>query len=165
LFARPKESSDIRRSELTKGFGERYGDVPIFQVGDEIVAEWLAGGKRAESMMGLSSMFADAASMKAGRLIDRSPFEKLGISRGKGRRDQQPPSEQEAWEIIECARRVSCPSFAAWLQVAAFTGMRPGELECVALGADRLRARPDRGGGAVQRCDPEVRHAKEPPAS
>src|ERR1035438_2766021 len=105
--------------------------VPIFQVGDEIVAEWLAGGKRAGNVMGLSSMFADAASMKAGRLIDRNPFEKLGISRGKGRRDQQPPSEQEAWEIIACARRVSCPSFAAWLQVAAFTGMRPGELDAL----------------------------------
>jgi integrase len=98
---------------------------------DEIVAEWLAGGKRAGSVMGLSSMFANAASMKAGRLIDRNPFEKLGISRGKGRRDQQPPSEQEAWEIIACARRVSCPSFAAWLQVAAFTGMRPGELDAL----------------------------------
>jgi hypothetical protein len=42
LFARPKESSDIRRRELTKSFVGRYGDVPIFEVGDEIVAEWLA---------------------------------------------------------------------------------------------------------------------------
>jgi integrase len=81
--------------------------------------------------MGLSSMFNDAASMKAGRLIARNPFEKLGISRGRGRRDQQPPSEQKAWEIIECARRLSCPSFAAWLQVAAFTGLRPGELDAL----------------------------------
>jgi len=38
LFARPKESSDIRRRELTKSFAERYGDVPIIQIGDEIVA-------------------------------------------------------------------------------------------------------------------------------
>jgi hypothetical protein len=36
------------------------------------------------------------ASMQAGRLIDRKPFEKLGISRGRGRRDQQPPSEEKA---------------------------------------------------------------------
>lgn len=33
LFARPKESSDIRRRELTKSFAERYRDVPIIQVG------------------------------------------------------------------------------------------------------------------------------------
>jgi integrase len=131
LFARPKESSDIRRRELTKSFADRYGDVPIFQVGDQIVAEWLAGGARAGTVIGRSAMFNDAASMKAGRLIDRNPFAKLGISRGRGRRDQQPPTEEQAWEIIECARRVSCPSFAAWLQVAAFTGMRPGELDAL----------------------------------
>jgi hypothetical protein len=46
LFARPKESSDIRRRELTKSFAVRYGDVPIIQVGDETVADWLAGGGR-----------------------------------------------------------------------------------------------------------------------
>jgi hypothetical protein len=50
LFARPKESSDIRRRELTKSFAERYGDIPIRHVGDEIVADWLAGGGRAGSV-------------------------------------------------------------------------------------------------------------------
>jgi integrase len=76
-------------------------------------------------------MFNDAASVKAGRLIYRNPFEKLGISRGKGRRDQQPPTEQKMWEIIAYARKLACPSFAAWLQVAAFTGLRPGELDAL----------------------------------
>lgn len=131
LFARPKESSDIRRREQTKGFVERYGDLPIAWVGDEVVAAWLAGGGRAGSVQGLSSMFNDAASVKAGRLVDRNPFQKLGISRGKGRRDQQPPTEQKMWEIIEHARNLVCPSFAAWLQVAAFTGLRLGELDAL----------------------------------
>jgi integrase len=131
LFARPKESSDIRRRELTKGFVKRYGDVPIGQVGDEIVAQWLAGGGRSSSVQGLCSMFNDAASVKAGRLVDRNPFQKLGISRGKGRRDQQPPSERQVWELVGHARRLSGPSFAAWLQVAAFTGLRPGELDAL----------------------------------
>ena len=79
----------------------------------------------------LCSMFNDAASVKAGRLIDRNPFQKLGISRGKGRRDQQPPTEQKVWEMIAHARKLACPSFAAWLQVAAFTGLRPGELDAL----------------------------------
>jgi integrase len=131
LFARPKEASDIRRREGTKAFVERYGEVPIAHVGDEIVADWLAGGARSGSVQALCSMFNDAASMKAGRLIDRNPFQKLGISRGKGRRDQQPPSEQQVWEIISHARRLAAPSFAAWLQVAAFTGLRPGELDAL----------------------------------
>jgi integrase len=131
LFARPKEASDIRRWEATKAFVERYGDVPIAHVGDEIVAEWLAGGRRSGSVQALCSMFNDAASMKAGRLVDRNPFQKLGISRGKGRRDQQPPSEEQVWEIIAHAHRLASPSFAAWLQVAAFTGLRPGELDAL----------------------------------
>ena len=108
-----------------------YGDIPIRHVGNEIVADWLAGGGRAGSVQGLCSMFNDAASVKAGRLIDRNPFQKLGISRGKGRRDQQPPTEQQVWEMIAHARKLACPSFAAWLQVAAFTGLRPGELDAV----------------------------------
>jgi hypothetical protein len=62
---------------------DRYGDVPIGQVGDEIVAQWLAGGGRSSSVQGLCSMFNDAASVKAGRLVDRNPFQKLSISRGK----------------------------------------------------------------------------------
>jgi integrase len=143
LFARPKESSDIRRRELTAGFVERYGDMPIAQVGDEIVADWLAGGGRSGSVQGLCSMFNDAASMKAGRLVARNPFGKLGISRGRGRRDQQPPSEPKVWEIIGHARRFAGPSFAAWLQVAAFAGLRPGELDAlrwdrVDFGRDRI---------------------------
>jgi integrase len=142
LFARPKESSDIRRRELTQGFVERYGDVPIAQVGDEIVADWLAGGGRSGSVQGLCSMFNDAASMKAGRLVARNPFGKLRISRGRGRRDQQPPSESKVWEIIGHARRLAGPSFAAWLQVAAFTGLRPGELDALRWGrVDFARAR------------------------
>jgi AP2 domain len=56
LFARPKESSDIRRRELTKAFVERYGDLSIADVGDETVAGWLAGGGRAGSVQGLCSM-------------------------------------------------------------------------------------------------------------
>ena len=128
----PKESSDIRRRELTKAFVERYGDVPIDQVGDEIVAEWLAGGARSGTVQGLRSMFNDAASMKAGRLIDRNPFAKLGISRGHG---QARPAAAERGAGVGDHRvtraRLSGPSFAAWLQVAAFTGLRPGELDAL----------------------------------
>jgi integrase len=66
---------------------------------------------------------------QAGRL--QPVPEALGISRGKGRRDQQPPTEQQVWEMIVHARKLACPSFAAWLQVAAFTGLRPGELDAL----------------------------------
>jgi integrase len=131
LFARPKESSDIRRREQTRSFVERYGDLPLRGIGDEVVAEWLASAGTPASIMGLSAMFNDAASVKAGRLVDRNPFHRLGISRGPGRRYQQPPSEQQLRRIIDAARELACPSLAAWLQVAAFSGLRPGELDAL----------------------------------
>jgi integrase len=34
-------------------------------------------------------------------------------------------------ELIRCAHELSSPSFAGWLQVAAFTGLRPGELDAL----------------------------------
>lgn len=142
VFARPKESSNVRRREQTKTFVDRYGHLYLRDVGDEVVADWLANGGRAASVMGLSAMFNDAVSVKAGRLVDRNPFQRLGVSRGPGRRDQQPPSEAQLWQIIASAEEVACPSFAAWLQVAAFTGLRPGELD--ALRWERVQLERDR---------------------
>jgi integrase len=130
LFARPKESSDIRHREQTRTFVNRYGGLLLREVGDQVVADWLANGGTPTSIMGLSAMFNDAASVKAGRLIDRNPFQRLGISRGPGRH-QQPPSERQLQRIIDAAHELSCPSFAAWLQVAAFSGLRPGELDAL----------------------------------
>ena len=53
LFARPKESTMLHNAERTKAFADRYGTSPIDQVGDEIVAEWLAGGSRNSTVSAL----------------------------------------------------------------------------------------------------------------
>ncbi len=140
-FARPKASSDIHRRERTKSFVARYGRLTLTAVDDQVVADWLRSGVGYASVMGARSMFNDAASIKAGRLVDRNPFEQLRLTRGPGRRHQQPPSERRLWEIVTAAREVQ-PSLAAWLQVAAFTGLRPGELD--ALRWDRILWERDR---------------------
>jgi integrase len=100
-------------------------------IADAVVAEWLAGGIRNGTVPALRAMFNDAASAKGGRVVSRNPFARLGISRGPGRRDEQPPSEEQVWKLIRCARKLATPSFAAWLQVAAFSGLRPGELDAL----------------------------------
>jgi integrase len=115
----------------TRAFVERYGARQIDLIDDAIVADWLAGGRRNGTIPALRAMFNDAASAKGGRLVRRNPFARLGISRGPGRRYEQPPSEDEVWKIIRCAHQLASPSFAAWLQVAAFTGLRPGELDAL----------------------------------
>jgi integrase len=131
LFARPKESTNIHNRERTKGFVTVYGARPIAEIDDAVVADWLAGGSRNGTVPALRAMFNDAASAKAGRIVRSNPFARLGISRGPGRRHEQPPSEEQVWKIIRCARELATPSFAAWLQVAAFTGLRPGELDAL----------------------------------
>lgn len=131
LFRRPKASTNIHNCERTKAFVERYGTLQLDQVGDQIVAEWLAGGNRNGTVPALRAMFNDARSAKAGRLVDRNPFAELGISRGPGRRHQTPPSEQVVRELVAAADRLAGPSLAAWLQVACFTGTRPGELDAL----------------------------------
>jgi integrase len=131
LFARPKESTNIHNRERTRAFVERYGTRRMDAVDDTVVAEWLAGGKRNGTIPALRAMFNDAASAKGGRLLRQNPFARLGISRGPGRRHEQPPSEEQVWRLIRCARDLASPSFGAWLQVAAFTGLRPGELDAL----------------------------------
>ena len=44
LFARPKESTNILNRERTGAFVDRYGNLSIAAIGDEVVAKWLAGG-------------------------------------------------------------------------------------------------------------------------
>lgn len=73
LFARPKQSTNLHNAERIKAFVHRHGALRLDHVSDEIVAEWLAGGKRNGTIPALRAMFNDAASVKAGRLIDVNP--------------------------------------------------------------------------------------------
>lgn len=142
VYARPKDSTNIHNRERTKAFSERYGSLRMAHVGDLIVAEWIAGGKRLGTVSALRAMFNDAASPKSGRIIDRNPFANLGLSKSRGNRDTTPPSQETVHALIAAARRLSMPSFAGWLQVAAFTGLRPGELDALrwdAIDLDRGR--------------------------
>ena len=131
IFERPKASTNLHNAERIKGFVKAYGSLPLNLVTDEVVAEWLAGGRRNGTVPALRAMFNDARSAKAGRLVDRNPFAELGLKRSRGNAGKQPPSEAMVWELIGQARKVATPSFAAWLQVACFTGMRPGELDAL----------------------------------
>jgi integrase len=104
----------------------------------------LAGGQRNGTVPALRAMFNDAASAKAGRLVRQNPFARLGISKGPGRRHEQPQSEEQVWKLIRCANELASPSFASWFQVAAFTGLRPGELDAprrANVNLDRARIR------------------------
>lgn len=141
LFARPKESTNIHNAERTRAFVALYGTVTLRDFGtargDAIVAEWLAGGRRTGTVAALRAMFNDAASAKAGRLLDRNPFAGLGLAKTKGNAGKLPPSQEEMESLIAHARELVPPSFAAYLEFACVSAARPGELD--ALRWSRIR--------------------------
>lgn len=135
LFKRPKQSTNTHNRRRTKGFADEYGHLPVSVLGtdrgDQLVAHWLAGGRRNGQVTSLSAMVSDAMSAKGGRLCARNPFAGLGLEKSRGNRDVDPPDEATVWELIRAANRLAPPGFACWLQVACFTGLRPGELDAL----------------------------------
>jgi integrase len=131
LFRRPKKSTDDQNHWAIREFVDTYGHLPIRQVGHDEVAEYLAGGNRSHRVGALRAMWNDAKSAKAGRLVDFNPWERLGLHQPIGNRHNEPPAEPIVWALIAAARALGGPCFAAWLTVACFTGMRPGELDAL----------------------------------
>lgn len=78
----------MHNRERTSALVKRYGSRRVDAIGDEVVADWFAGGKRNGTVPALRVMFNDAASAKAGRLVRQNPFARLGISKGPGRRHE-----------------------------------------------------------------------------
>lgn len=131
LFSRPKVSTDMLNHWAIKDFVAAYGDLPIRHITHDHVAEYLAGGNRSTRIPSLRAMFSDAGSREAGRLIDANPFTGLRLRRTRGNQHAQPASEAMVWSLITNAREQAGPAFSAWLQVACFTGLRPGELDAL----------------------------------
>jgi integrase len=129
LWLRPAASTNLHNRERTSKFVAAHGDLPLRAIGDEHVAAWLRGGCNAGTVAALRAFFNDAASAPAGRLVDRNPFAKLGLRSSRGRRDTQPPTQVDIARFTALADELTPPSFAAFLQVAVFEGMRPGELD------------------------------------
>jgi hypothetical protein len=87
LWLRPSESTNLHNRERTEKFVAAYGDRPIRAVDDQVVADWLRGGRNRGTVPALRAMFNDASRPQAGRLVAANPFAGLGLSQGRGRRD------------------------------------------------------------------------------
>lgn len=131
LFERPKPSTNINNRERTQAFVEKYGHLQIAAVDDGVVAAWLRGGQHTGTVKCLRTMFADAGSVPAGRLIPSNPFARLGFEASKGNAEKDPPTDALVEKMLAYAWANTPAGFAAWLQVATATGMRHGELDAL----------------------------------
>jgi integrase len=131
LWLRPEESTNIHNRERTKHFVDRYGDLPIRGVDDDVVREYRRSGRVEGRIPALCTMFNDAARADAGRLVDHNVWAGLRVRRSRGRRDVQPPEEAEAAGLVALADELTPPSFAAYLDVDIHEGARPGELDAL----------------------------------
>jgi integrase len=133
-FQRPKEASNINNKEMTKKFVDAHGHVLLRDVDRRLAGSWLLGDGKQSQTKFLRVMFSDALKQD---LIDRNPFSRAGTARGHGNARKDPPTLSEAWGLIDEAWSSCPPGFAAWLQVACFTGLRTCELD--ALTWDKIR--------------------------
>jgi integrase len=130
LWKRPAESTNLHNRERTQRFVERYGDLGLRAVSDLTVAEWIKGGQNLSTVQNLKTMWNDAASAPAGRLVKFNPWAGLKLP-VKSRRDRTPPGIVGVARLVELADELTPPSFAAYIDVACHEGMRPGELDAL----------------------------------
>jgi integrase len=131
LYQPRKASTLLARRQGVKAFVDKHGTLPLSRVDDGVVADWIRGGNHLWTVAPLRKMFSDAASGKAGRLVASNPFKGLDLPSTRGRAEKQPPPEADIDRMLKFADRLTTPFFAAWLRVACFTGMRPGELDAL----------------------------------
>jgi integrase len=106
-------------------FNEDFADRPIGAIERYEAIEW-ADGKPGSLVKPVVTMFNAAVDEE---LIDRNPFRGL-YKQGRGRSDEHPPTSEE-WERLyeSCAVLGNyAAQMRALMVVAAYTGMRPGEL-------------------------------------
>jgi integrase len=130
VFQRPKAATNINNREMTRSFVQTYGGMLLADVDHRVVSEWVLSGGAPSAIKFLRTMFSDAMSPRAGELVARNPFAKMAPS-SSGNAQKKPPSVELAWRMINHAWETEPPGFAAWLQVACFSGMRTCELDAL----------------------------------
>jgi len=134
-FPRPKESTNDRYDSDAKRFAAIADPDDKRKLDEYTVPEALAYARSHRHDMGsLRAMFSDARKLG---LVTENPFGKLGISKGPGRSEIAPITEEELDLMSALALRSHGkefgPVFRSIIIFAAETTMRPGEI----FGLDR----------------------------
>jgi integrase len=125
------EQTDLHNRERTAKFVDRHGDKPIRAIDDLVAADWIRDNR--STVPALRAMFNDAKRAQAGRLVVHNPFAGLRLPQSRGRKDTQPPAQEQLARMVQLADELTPPSFAAYLHTLAHSGARPGEWDALKL--------------------------------
>ncbi len=125
------ESTLVHRMERTKAFVAKHGHLLLTQVDDGVVSEWLEGGANLGTVDVLRTMFNDAMSAEAGRIIKVNPWAGISVKQSHGNKFKQPPTEKQMWHMLDRAEQLAPLSFALYVGLGCMTGMRPGQLDAL----------------------------------
>ncbi|MDQ3090661.1 MAG: site-specific integrase [Actinomycetota bacterium] len=127
LHPRQKESTNTGYAAQIKPFVSVHGAVPLRDVTVEIALEWAL--ERRWTLGGVRAMFSDA---RRRGLVGTNPFTNLRLRGSLGRKNLDVPTRAEVEALAGCAHEVWSGEVAhtmyALVSMAAFVGMRPGEL-------------------------------------
>lgn len=133
LAPRPKASTHVTYLSDTKGFADAHGGKLLSEVDVDMALAWARGHR--SSVKSLRVMFNDA--MRRG-YAESNPFSELGLRTSRGRADIRPLSRAAVERLADAAIDVWGPGYGqtlrAMILVAAYTGVRPGELFALRAG-------------------------------
>jgi integrase len=127
----PRLSGRKLKSDSIKEYHQRlqcfisdFEDTPLDGIPRDKAFEWAMGHR--SSLQRVQTLFAHAYDLG---LIDRNPFEKLGLHKGRGRKDTPPPTEKQLSALLSACDVLGAwgPTFRAFLTFQAYTALRPGE--------------------------------------
>ena len=153
---RPERTTNMHNAERVKAFVRDFGDRMLADVTRQEARAWAMGGQVPENMRETAKGWFGAEAKPNGQvvvpahrgnvapvramfndairdeLIEQNPFGNMRLPQSRGRKDLIVLSEAELDRLTAIAHQVHGPEygplFAAFIQVAAWTGMRPGEL-------------------------------------
>lgn len=128
-FPRPAEGTNIHNAQMVQEFGKRFADVRLSEFTGEQAQKFAL--EKPNDAIRVRTMFQDAVRFRIDGL-ERNPFEGITIPKSRGRQDITVLTPQELATLkaiaVEIHGQEFGPLYGAMIDVAAWTGMRPGEL-------------------------------------
>lgn len=128
-FPRPAAGTNIHNAQMVQEFGKRFKDVRLSKFSGEQAYKFAL--EKPNDAIRVRTMFQDAVRFRVDGL-EKNPFEGIVIPKSRGRQDITVLTPQELATLKAIAVEIHGPEFGplygAMVDVAAWTGMRPGEL-------------------------------------